>query len=121
MSDRIELRELRCSAIVGVLPEERDRTQPLIFDLDLERPFTDAAVHDTLAATTNYAAVLSLATRIASEGKYQLLETLAHRVANEILAYDPDIAAVTVAVRKVRPPVREDVASVGVRCTVRRP
>ena len=120
MSDRIELRELRCSAIVGVLPEERDRPQPLMFDLDLERPFADAVASDNLAATTNYAAVLALAARIASEGKYQLLETLAHRVANEILALDPEIAVVTVAVRKLRPPVREDVASVGVRCTLHR-
>ena len=39
MSDVIELRELRCNAIVGVLTEERDRAQPLVFDLDVVRPF----------------------------------------------------------------------------------
>jgi dihydroneopterin aldolase len=50
-----------------------------------------------------------------------LLETLAYRVAREILSYDEGIASVTVAVRKLRPPVAEDVATVGVRCTVTRP
>ncbi len=121
MSDVIELRELRVSAVVGVLAEERERAQPLVFDLDLERPFEEAAMNDDIAETTNYADVLALTSRTATEGRYLLLETLAYRVAYEILAFDGDIASVTVAVRKVRPPVVEDVASVGVRCTVQRP
>ena len=48
MNDVIELRELRCSAIVGVLAEERERAQPLIFDLELVRPF-EAAMHQYLS------------------------------------------------------------------------
>ena len=120
MNDVIELRELRCSAIVGVLAEERERAQPLLFDLDLARPFAEAAINDDIGETTNYADVLSLTTRIATEGRYLLLETLAYRVAYEILESDAEIESVTVAVRKLRPPVVEDVASVGVRCTVHR-
>jgi FolB domain-containing protein len=121
VSDVIELRELRCSAVVGVLAEERARAQPLVFDLDIVRPFESAAMNDDIADTTNYAEVLSLASRVATEGRFLLLETLAQRVAHEILALDPEITAVSVAVRKVRPPVPEDVGSVGVRCSVSRP
>lgn len=121
MNDVIELRELRCSAVVGVLAEERDRAQPLIFDLDLVRPFEAAAINDDIAETTNYADVLSLTVRTATEGRYLLLETLAYRVAYEVLALDQEIDSVTVSVRKVRPPVAQDVASTGVRCTVHRP
>ena len=120
MNDLIELRELRCSAVVGVLAEERDRAQPLSFDLDLARPFAEAAINDDISETTNYADVLTLTTRVATEGRYLLLETLAYRVAYEILESDAEIESVTVAVRKLRPPVVEDVASVGVRCTVHR-
>jgi dihydroneopterin aldolase len=120
VSDLIELRELRCSAVVGVLAEERVRAQPLVFDLDIERSFEVAAMNDDIEATTNYAAVLSLTANVATEGRFLLLETLAQRVAHEILAYDAEIIAVTVAVRKVRPPVAQDVASVGVRCSVQR-
>jgi dihydroneopterin aldolase len=120
VNDVIELRELRCSAVVGVLAEERDRAQPLSFDLDLVRPFAEAAINDDIAETTNYADVLSLTMRVATEGRYLLLETLAYRVAYEILESDTEIDSVTVAVRKLRPPVVEDVASVGVRCTVHR-
>lgn len=120
MSDVIELRALRCSAIVGVLPEERERPQPLEFDLDLERSFHEAVRSDDVAQTTNYATILSLASTIATQGRYSLLETLAYRVAEAILDLDDEISAVTVGVRKVRPPVLEDVATVGVRCTVSR-
>ena len=121
MSDVIEIRELRCSAVVGVLSEERVHAQPLAFDIDIARPFQAAAANDDLDATTNYATVLTLATRTALEGGFVLLETLATRVAHEVLALDGAITSVTVAVRKLHPPVDEDVASVGVRCTVLRP
>jgi FolB domain-containing protein len=120
VSDVIELRELRVSAVVGVLSEERDRAQPLAFDIDVVRPFEVASINDDLAETTNYADVLQIATKVASEGAFLLLETLAYRVAREILAYDEWISSVTVAVRKLHPPVAEDVATVGVRCTVTR-
>jgi dihydroneopterin aldolase len=121
VSDVIELRELRVQAVVGVLEEERGRAQPLALDIDVARPFEGASLHDDLAETTNYADVLQIATRVATEGAFLLLETLAYRVAREILRYDEEISAVTVAVRKLRPPVAEDVATVGVRCTVTRP
>jgi dihydroneopterin aldolase len=120
MSDVIELRELRCAAVVGVLREERDRPQPLAFDVDVVRPFEEAAINDDITATTDYSRVLTLATKVAHDGAFLLLETLAYRVAHEVLALDSGITSVTVAVRKLRPPVPEDVASVGVRCTVQR-
>jgi dihydroneopterin aldolase len=120
VSDVIELRDLRVSAVVGALAEERGRPQPLALDLDLVRPFKVAADHDDLTETTDYSAVLELASRIVTEGAFILLETLAYRVAREVLAFDPAITEVIVAVRKLRPPVSEDVATVGVRCTVTR-
>ena len=120
MSDWIELRGLRCSAVVGVLLEERERPQPLEFDIDIQRDFEGAALNDDIAETTNYAAILSLATAVAIEGRFLLLESLVYRVGREVLAYDEEIVAVTVVVRKLRPPVPEDVATVGVRCTLHR-
>jgi dihydroneopterin aldolase/2-amino-4-hydroxy-6-hydroxymethyldihydropteridine diphosphokinase len=120
LSDVIELRGLRVSAIVGVLPEEREREQPLSIDLDLERPFHDAAVGDDLLATTNYAEVLALVEGVVVEGHFLLLETLVHRVAQAVLDCDLAIESVRVRAHKLRPPVPQDVASVGVACTLRR-
>ena len=63
---------------------------------------------------------MTLAERIAVDGKFLLLETLCDRVASEILDFDSAITSVTVMVKKVVPPVPEDIASVGVRCTRKR-
>lgn len=120
MSDVIELRGLRCRAVVGVLADERRRPQTIEFDLFIERSFTEAALNDDLAATTNYAEVLALVERVAVDGEFLLLETLAYHVAREVLAFDSAVTEVTVAVRKLHPPVPEDVGSVGVRTSVRR-
>jgi FolB domain-containing protein len=120
MSDVIELRGLRVSAIVGVLPEEREREQPLVVDIDFERPFRDAAASDDLLGTTNYAEVLALAQAIIVEGHFLLLETLAHRVAQAVLDFDDAIEWARVRAHKVRPPVPQDVVSIGVSCTLHR-
>jgi dihydroneopterin aldolase len=120
MSDVIELRALRVDAIVGVLDKERRRAQPLAFDIDLHRSFRAAAKNDDLTKTTDYAEILTLTAKIAVEGKFILLETLATRVAERILAFDPRIKSVDVSVRKLQPPVPEDVASVGVRTSLSR-
>lgn len=120
MSDVIELRGLRVRAIVGVLPEEREREQPLLVDIDFERPFRDAAVDDDLAATTNYTDVLALAERVVIEGHFLLLETLVHRVAQAVLEFDRAIESVHVRAHKLRPPVPQDIGTVGVSCTIRR-
>ncbi|MDE3064275.1 MAG: dihydroneopterin aldolase [Acidobacteriota bacterium] len=120
MTDVIELRDLRCRAVIGALAEERLRPQVISVDLFVERPFTEAALTDDLTATTNYAQVLELTERVARDGEFLLLETLAYRLAREVLALDEAVSEVTVAVRKVHPPVEQDVGSVGVRTTVRR-
>ena len=111
MSDVIELRGLRVCAIVGVLAEEREREQPLLIDIDFERPFRDAAVSDD---------VIVVAERIIVEGRFLLLETLVHRVAAAVLEFDRAIESVHVRAHKLRPPVPHDIATVGVSCTVRR-
>jgi len=118
--DVVEIRDLRVSAIVGLLPEERDREQPLSFDIDFTRPFAAAATSDDVRHTTNYATVITLTSRLTVEGKFLLLETLVSRVAKKILALDGEITEVMVRVRKLRPPVPQDVGTVGVSTRVTR-
>jgi dihydroneopterin aldolase len=114
----IEIRDVRFTAIIGVLDEERDRTQPLSLDLDVERE-VDASL-DALDGTTNYAALIDRALAIVTEGHFQLLETAAARVATALLDSDPHLTRVTAVVRKLRPPVPHDVTHVGVRVTISR-
>jgi dihydroneopterin aldolase len=119
LSDLIELRGLRAVGTHGVLPEERARAQPFELDLDLDVDLGPAGVSDDLADTVDYGAVAETAARVVGEESFQLLEALAARVADALLA-DERIRAVTVGVRKLRPPVPVDLGSAGVRVTRRR-
>ncbi|MGC1513812.1 MAG: dihydroneopterin aldolase [Acidimicrobiales bacterium] len=118
--DCIELRGLRVLAFCGVPEEERARAQPLEIDLDLGLDLTDAARDDDLDRTVDYGALCDAVSACVTDRPAALLEHLAQRVAEVALGLDVRVRWVTVAVRKMRPPVPHDVATAGVRVT-RRP
>ncbi len=117
MSDAIEIRGIRVLGVHGVLPSERERLQPFELDLVLEVDLAEAGRSDDLSSTVDYGRAASVAARVVSEGSVQLLETLAERVASAVLSLDPRVESVTVSLRKSRPPLPVDLASVGVRIT----
>jgi dihydroneopterin aldolase len=117
-SDRIQLRGLRASGVHGVLPEERTRAQPFELDLELALDLAPSAASDHLADTVDYGAIAEIAARVVSQSAPRdLLESLAGSVADEVLAADARIDAVTVTLRKLRPPLAVDVSTVGVAIT----
>ncbi|HEX2040085.1 MAG TPA: dihydroneopterin aldolase [Acidimicrobiales bacterium] len=118
--DRIELRGLRVTATHGVLPEEQARAQPFELDLDIEADLRPAGASDALADTVDYGALAETAAGIVTGERHALLERVAERVAEELLA-DRRVRAVTVVIRKLRPPVPVDLASAAVRVTRTRP
>jgi dihydroneopterin aldolase len=101
------------------LPEEQDRAQPFEVDLTLAADLARAGATDDLADTVDYGAVAAAVAVVVTGEHHQLLERLATRIADDVRALDTRIAAVTVTVRKLRPPLPVDLASVGV--TVTRP
>lgn len=107
-------------AVHGALPEEQHRPQPFEVDLEMELVDRRAAGSDDLADTADYAAAVAAAAAVVSGPSHRLLESLAAAVADAVLA-DPAVARVTVAVRKLRPPVPYQLASAGVRLTRSRP
>ena len=72
---------------------------------------------DRLADTVDYGAVVAAAQHVVTAEHHQLLERLAARIAADVAATDARIAAVTVTVRKLRPPVAADLASAAVTIT----
>ena len=115
MPDRIELRGLRVDAICGVLPHERTTPQPLEIDVDLTAELAVAGASDDLADTIDYGAVTAEVDRVATTLAPMLLEHLAERLADAVLALDTRIDAVEVGVRKLEPPVPQRLATSGVR------
>ena len=114
--DCIELRGLRVLGTHGLLPEERTRAQPFEVDLDIEVDMDRAAATDDMGDTVDYGAVTDMVCRLVSTESCALLESLAQRIAEAVLA-DTRVGSATVALRKLRPPVGADLHTAGVRIT----
>lgn len=120
MVDIIEIRGLRALGVIGVCPEEQDRAQPFEIDFDLEADLAGAGRTDDLADTIDYGMATALAEQVVTSERHQLLERVAHRIAEELLALDR-VEGVRVTIRKLRPPLPNDVASSGVTIYRQRP
>jgi len=103
----------------GVLDGERRAPQPFELDLDLYLDTTRAARTDELAHTADYGAAVDAAVAVLLGPPRALLESLAAAVGHAVLA-DHRLDAVTVVVRKLRPPLAHAVSSTAVRVTLQR-
>lgn len=100
---RIILRGLEGYAHHGDLPAERALGGHFSLDLELVTDTRRVAQTDTLDGAVNYVTIEALARRILEGRRYRLLETLAERLAAEILKQS-GVLMVTVRVTK-RPPL----------------
>jgi dihydroneopterin aldolase len=117
MADQIELRGIRALGICGALPEEQVRKQPFEVDVDVEADLSAAGTSDNLDDTIDYAGLIAEVERIVTSERFTLLERLATRLAEVLLASDTRIVRVTISVRKLRPPVPQQLDTCGVRVT----
>ncbi|SNT72643.1 dihydroneopterin aldolase [Paracoccus seriniphilus] len=98
--DRLHLRDYVISAEIGAFQSERGRDQRLRFNLcvDLREPVSDKG--DEVDRILSYD-VLTLAVQTAlADQRYDLVETLAERIAAEVLAH-PAAAQIEVCVEKL--------------------
>jgi dihydroneopterin aldolase len=114
--DRIELRGLRATGTHGALPEEQVRAQPFEVDVDLVVDLRPAGQSDDLGDTVDYGAVAEAVERVITRERFQLIERLAERIADEVRR-DARVESATVTVRKLRPPVPVDLATAAVTIT----
>ncbi|HSW38208.1 MAG TPA: dihydroneopterin aldolase [Acidobacteriota bacterium] len=82
---RIILRGIRLYSRIGATQAERSTPQECRADLTLWGGFEEAAVKDSLDATTDYCAVLVKVQEIACEREYVLLESLAFSIVQKII------------------------------------
>lgn len=115
MTDVIELRGLRMLLFCGVLPEEIGRRQPFEIDCDIHTDTSVAGASDLLADAIDYGAVCDLLAELV-DTRFSLMEAVAETATAAILARTT-AAAVTVTVRKLRPPVAHHLATAAVRVT----
>jgi FolB domain-containing protein len=114
--DYIELRGLRAIGFCGLLPEERDRPQPLECDLDVYVSTLTSKSSDDIEDTVDYGVICADVEAVLSGERFLLLERLANRMAEVVLGI-PGVLGVRLVVRKLRPPVPQQLHSSGVGVT----
>ena len=83
--DIIYLHDLRIDTVIGVFDWERRIRQTVILDLEMAADIRRAAASDDLADTLNYKAVAKRLIDFVGRSEFQLVETLAERVAELVL------------------------------------
>jgi dihydroneopterin aldolase len=112
----IELHGLRLFGRHGVHPEEKERGQDFVFDVELE--VGDRGVSDRLEDAVDYDAVALAVQEVSDARSYDLLEALAAAVADELLQrFAAERAVVRVTKPAVRPGGLDGTASVRISRT----
>ena len=100
--DRIILEGMVFYGYHGALPSERELGQRFVVDLELGLDLSSAGRSDALADTVNYARVYDAVRGVLEGPRYNLLEAVAARVAEVVLA---DTRVGWVRVRLAKPGV----------------
>lgn len=83
--DIIYLHGLKCECTIGVWEWEKAISQTLVLDIDLASDNAKAAANDDLKDALNYQAVTERVQRFAKDNAFELIETLAEKLAAVIL------------------------------------
>ena len=114
MTDRIVLTGLRVGGHHGVFDHERRDGQDFVVDLTVWADLAPAGRSDKLADTLDYGALAQDAADVVSGPPYDLIESVAARIAEGALASDGRIEAVEVTVHKPSAPIPLTFADVAV-------
>jgi dihydroneopterin aldolase len=83
--DIVYIHDLRIEATIGVFEWERRIRQTLVIDLDFGIDNRKPAATDDLRDTIDYGAVATRITAYVEESRFNLVETLAERIADILL------------------------------------
>lgn len=109
--DTVFIEGLVVDAILGILPEERAVSQPVVFDVEFLVDTRAAARSDCIQQTVSYAEVAEGVSALALNGRYQLVETLAQACADLLLQ---EFAVPWVRIKVSKPKAVANAGGVGV-------
>ena len=97
--DIIFLRDLRVETVIGIWEWERKIRQTVAIDLEMSTDIRKAAASDNVEDTLNYKSVAKRVQSFVAESSFQLVETLAEKIAAIVLD-EFDVAWIRVRVNK---------------------
>lgn len=103
--DKIYIQALEFRAYHGVFPEEKKLGQKFIISLELSVSTREAALKNELEKTIHYGLVSERVQEIVLEKSYDLIESLAEKIAETLLLEYPLLQGVKVRVEKPQAPI----------------
>lgn len=97
---KIGFDQLLVHTVIGDLPLERENAQDLLVDVRAAVDLRTLIETGKLESTVNYVEVASLFEKVAKEGEYQMIETLAVIFLSELYAQFPQIKEADVQITK---------------------
>lgn len=101
--DVIRISDVRVDCVIGIYPFERQKTQPLVVEVDLWLDLRPATISERIEDTVDYAKVRDDVTDLLVQGRFQLIETAAARIAAHLLMPGPGPRIERVRVRVAKP------------------
>ena len=92
VTSRLFLTGIATSGRHGANPGEKDQAQDFVVDLDVEVEVGD----DELTSTADYRTLIRTARETVERDSFDLLESLAHAVANDVLALDGVVKVIAI-------------------------
>jgi len=83
--DIVFINDLRIETIIGIYDWERQVKQTISLDLEMATDIRAAAATDAIEDTLNYKAVAKRLIAFVGDSEYQLVETLAEKIADIVL------------------------------------
>lgn len=85
MSDKIFIQGLEAKCIIGIFDWERKTLQKVTVDIEFPVSIRKAAKFDKVENTTDYKAISKYTLRFIEDSQFQLIETLAEKLAQSLL------------------------------------
>lgn len=97
--DIVYLRDLKIETVIGIFDWERQIKQTVVLDIDMATDVAAAAATDNIAQALDYKAVTKRVIQFVEASEFQLVETLAERIA-ELLRNEFEIPWLKLTVNK---------------------
>jgi dihydroneopterin aldolase len=116
---KVTVSGLKAFAFHGCTPEEKEKGQDFLVDIELEYDAARAVEEDDLAEAVDYDALATEVYELVTRERYDLIETLASRIAERVMETTP-ASRLLVRVHKPHAPMHQEVGEVAVEVVLAR-
>jgi FolB domain-containing protein len=100
MPDSIRIARLSTDCVIGVRPQEREREQPVLLDLELRLPLQRAGRSGKIAHTVDYDRVAREVTALLRFRRFRLIEAAAEEISAMLLGVHKAITSLQICLSK---------------------